>query len=278
MVVRDGIDRWCIRPFWKSTSTAGLWGKSGQRSLARSALVEAAGQLTRALGQIAPLSATPASRREQIKLQVALITPLVHVKGYAAPETQAAVERARLLIEQAEALGEPPEDPLLLFSVLYDFWVELCGVQRRCNAQPCNAVPGARRQARGDSLVDDRASPHGYFLGMDGKHRGRSSALRSGRCALRSCRASAAGDAIWSRRSGVNLVLSVARPVVARLSRRRAHRLGPSAQGRARVPVGPTARASDYCWFDIPKTSRYRGNCDADSPPALARSPAIAFR
>jgi predicted ATPase len=28
-----------------------------------------------------------------------------------------------LLIEQAEALGEPPEDPLLLFSVLYAFWV-----------------------------------------------------------------------------------------------------------------------------------------------------------
>ena len=27
-----------------------------------------------------------------------------------------------MLIEQAEALGEPPEDPLLLFSVLYGFW------------------------------------------------------------------------------------------------------------------------------------------------------------
>jgi predicted ATPase len=27
------------------------------------------------------------------------------------------------LIEQAEAIGEPPEDPLLLFSVLYGFWV-----------------------------------------------------------------------------------------------------------------------------------------------------------
>jgi len=102
---------------------AGLWGKAGQRSLERSALVEAAGQLTRALGQIAALPATPVLRREQIELQVALITPLIHVKGYAAPETKAAVERARLLIEQAEALGEPPEDPLLLFSVLYGFWV-----------------------------------------------------------------------------------------------------------------------------------------------------------
>jgi hypothetical protein len=102
---------------------AGLWGKAGQRSLARSALVEAATQLTRALNQIAALPPTPALRRGQIKLQVALITPLIHIKGYAAPETKAAAERARLLIEQAEAIGEPPEDPLLLFTVLYGFWV-----------------------------------------------------------------------------------------------------------------------------------------------------------
>ncbi len=102
---------------------APLWGKAGQRSLNRSALLEAIEQITRALDQIATLPATPALRREQIKLQVALLTPLIHVKGYAAPEAKAAAERARLLIEQAEALGEPPEDPLLLFSVLYGFWV-----------------------------------------------------------------------------------------------------------------------------------------------------------
>jgi predicted ATPase/class 3 adenylate cyclase len=98
---------------------ASLWGKAGQRSLARSALIEAASQLTRALDQIATLPATPELRREQIKLQVALLNPLMHTKGYAAPETKAAVERARLLIEQAEARGEHLEDPLLLFSVLY---------------------------------------------------------------------------------------------------------------------------------------------------------------
>ncbi len=100
-----------------------LWGTAGQRSLERSALVEAVEQLTRAVAQIASLPGTPALRREEIKFQVALITPLIHVKGYSAPETKAAVERARLLIEQAEALGEPPEDSLLLFSVLYGLWV-----------------------------------------------------------------------------------------------------------------------------------------------------------
>ncbi len=99
------------------------WGKAGQRSLERSALIEAIAQLTRALDQIATLPATPVLRREEIKLQAALITPLLHVKGFAAPEAKAAAERARMLIEQAEAFGEPSEYPLLLFSVLYAFWV-----------------------------------------------------------------------------------------------------------------------------------------------------------
>jgi class 3 adenylate cyclase len=99
------------------------WGKAGQQSVTRSALVEATEQFTRALDLIATLPPTPALRREQIKLQVALITPLIHVRGYAAPETKAAAERARVLIGKAEALGEGPEDPLLLFSVLYGLWV-----------------------------------------------------------------------------------------------------------------------------------------------------------
>jgi predicted ATPase len=97
---------------------ASLWGKAGQRSLEHSALVEAAEQLARALGHIAALSATPALRGGQIKLQVALINTLFPLKGYGAPETKAAVEQARLFIEQAQVRGEPPEDPLLLFSVL----------------------------------------------------------------------------------------------------------------------------------------------------------------
>jgi predicted ATPase len=99
----------------------GLWGKAGQRSLQQSALVEAIEQFKRALAQIEILPSMPALRRTQINLQVALLTPLMHVRGYSAPETKAAVEQARLLIEQAAVLGEAPEDPLLLFSVLYGF-------------------------------------------------------------------------------------------------------------------------------------------------------------
>jgi class 3 adenylate cyclase/predicted ATPase len=104
-------------------AAAEWWGKAGQRSLDRSALIEAVEQLARALGQFEILPSTPAARREEIKLQAALMNALMHTKGYAAPETIAAEERARALIEAAEALGEPPEDPLLMFSVLYGFWV-----------------------------------------------------------------------------------------------------------------------------------------------------------
>ena len=103
---------------------ASLWGKAGERSLQRSALVEAMEQLTRALGQVATLPSTPALRRERIRLQVALINPLLHVKGYAALETKAAADLALSLIEQAEGLGEPPD--VLLFSVHYGLWTASC--------------------------------------------------------------------------------------------------------------------------------------------------------
>jgi class 3 adenylate cyclase/predicted ATPase len=96
------------------------WGKAGQRSLERSALIEAIEQLRRAIAQIATLPSAPTLRREEINLQVALLRPLGDTKGFAAPETRAAVERARLLIERAEALGEPSSR---MFSVLFGLWM-----------------------------------------------------------------------------------------------------------------------------------------------------------
>jgi class 3 adenylate cyclase len=102
---------------------ASLWGKAGQRSLERSALIEATTQLTRAVDQIATLPATPALHREQIKLQIALTNVLMHTKGHAASDTRAALDEARKLIDLADVLGDPLEDPLLLFSTLYGVWV-----------------------------------------------------------------------------------------------------------------------------------------------------------
>jgi class 3 adenylate cyclase len=100
-----------------------LWGTAGRRALARSALKEAAEQLARALHLIASVPTTPALRRECIKLQIDLSNALIHTKGHASAATKASFEQARRLIEQAEGLGEPIDDPLLLFSVLYGFWV-----------------------------------------------------------------------------------------------------------------------------------------------------------
>jgi hypothetical protein len=95
---------------------AGLWGRAGQRSLARSALVEAVEQLTRALDEVRMiLPGNPALRRQQIEFQVGLASALMHTKGMAAPETTAVLEEARLLIERAEAVGERTDNPLLLF-------------------------------------------------------------------------------------------------------------------------------------------------------------------
>jgi predicted ATPase len=98
------------------------WGKAGERSLERSALAEAAEQLHRGIEQIATLPTTPELRRQHIKQQVAFANVLMTMKGYAAPETTAAWQKAAILIERAEALAEAPDDPLLLFSALYGLW------------------------------------------------------------------------------------------------------------------------------------------------------------
>ena len=89
-----------------------LWNRAGERSLERSAFVEAAEQFSRAVDGIGSLPSTPALRREQIRLQVALTQALAFAKGHSAPEARAAAERARALAEQAQALGEEPPSEL----------------------------------------------------------------------------------------------------------------------------------------------------------------------
>jgi predicted ATPase len=95
------------------------WAKAGRRSLERSALVEAVEQLTRASSLIEMLTPTAELRREQCELQVALISPLGHLKGPASPEARSAIEKARALVEQAEKPGEAASR---LFSVLARLW------------------------------------------------------------------------------------------------------------------------------------------------------------
>ena len=79
---------------------AGLWGKAGQRSLARSALLEGAEQLKRALDQIAILPATPALRREEIKLRVAFANALALTGDFVAGKEH--YDRALAIYDPAE--------------------------------------------------------------------------------------------------------------------------------------------------------------------------------
>ena len=137
---------------------AAFWGKAGLRSLERSAFVEASEQLARALSQIETLPSTPARRQAHMKLQAMLIIPPIHTKGYAALETIAAVERASLLIEQAKAIGEPPEDPLLLFAVLGGSFAAnvLAGNVEACHDVATRMLDLAEKQQASAPLVIGR--------------------------------------------------------------------------------------------------------------------------
>jgi predicted ATPase len=112
---------------------ASLWGKAGQRSLARSALVEAAAQFTRALDQIATLPATPGLRREQIKLQVALMTPVDAYKRIQRPGNQGGCGASTFADRTGRKTRGASRRPAAV--VLGAVWLlvrEPCNVQWRC--------------------------------------------------------------------------------------------------------------------------------------------------
>jgi class 3 adenylate cyclase/tetratricopeptide (TPR) repeat protein len=94
------------------------WGKAGQQSLERSALVEAVRQLQKGLALVANEPEGAARMQHQLNLQIALGKAMIATKGYGAPETVDAFGRARRLCEQ---LDRPPQ----LVSVLYGQWVHV---------------------------------------------------------------------------------------------------------------------------------------------------------
>ena len=82
------------------------WSKAGQRSIARSAMAEAAAHFQKGLDQLALLPDTPERQRQELEFRVSLGAVLQAVKGLAAPETGDAWARARNLWDQ---LGSPAE-------------------------------------------------------------------------------------------------------------------------------------------------------------------------
>jgi len=89
--------------------------QAAQNALRRSANREAIDHLSRGLELLKTLPDTPERTRQELALQVALNVPLVMVKGYAAPDVEAAYARARALCQE---VGETPQ----LFLVLHGLW------------------------------------------------------------------------------------------------------------------------------------------------------------
>jgi class 3 adenylate cyclase/predicted ATPase len=82
------------------------WGKAARRSVARSAMTEAAAQYRRGLEQLALLPDDFARQRQELEFRSSLGTVLQSARGYAAPETGETLARAR---ELWQLLGYPSE-------------------------------------------------------------------------------------------------------------------------------------------------------------------------
>jgi DNA-binding winged helix-turn-helix (wHTH) protein/predicted ATPase len=88
--------------------------QAGQRSMERSAYVEAVEHLTRALEVLKTLPATPERTQQELTLHIALGAALQITKGNAAPEVEHAYTQARVLCQQ---VGETPELAKTLFGL-----------------------------------------------------------------------------------------------------------------------------------------------------------------
>ncbi len=105
------------------------WQRAGQRAIERSANLEATGHLTKGLEVLKSLPATLERSQQELTLQIALGVPLIHIKGYAAPEVERTYTRARELCQQ---VGETPQ----LFSTLWGLWLfYVCGGGHRETAR-----------------------------------------------------------------------------------------------------------------------------------------------
>ena len=131
-----------------------------------------------------------------------------------------------------------------MFSVLYSFWIaSTLAIDRELTRELAEQLlaMAEKQGATVPLMIGHRAM--GISLLSTGHICGRARALRSLDSALRACRASSAGHAIWPRRPGGSLVLSVGDLVVAWPSRCRTCRHKTRTHGCARD--GPS------CHFDV---------------------------
>src|SRR5215472_6578736 len=89
--------------------------KAGQRAIEHSANAEAIGHLTRARELLKSVPESAERRRAALALEVMLGQAMIAERGYAAPETEETLLRAKTLIDSLT-------DPRQKFSILYGIW------------------------------------------------------------------------------------------------------------------------------------------------------------
>ncbi|MFO1037560.1 MAG: adenylate/guanylate cyclase domain-containing protein [Geminicoccaceae bacterium] len=92
-----------------------LWTEAGRRAAQRSADAEALNHFESALDLLHTLPAAPERDHQALSIRVALLTPVIAIKGYASPETASAVAAARSLSEKGAAPGS-------FFPIMYGEW------------------------------------------------------------------------------------------------------------------------------------------------------------
>jgi tetratricopeptide (TPR) repeat protein len=80
----------------------GDWEKAGRKAIKRSAHTEAISHFRRALDLIDSIPESPDRRSRELRLLVALSTPLAATEGYLAPELEKVINRARELCSQID--------------------------------------------------------------------------------------------------------------------------------------------------------------------------------
>ena len=91
------------------------WQGAGERAIQRSAHLEAMGHLSRGLELLKTLPDTPERTQQELRLCIALGSPLITTRGFAAPEVGQTYARAR---ELCQRVGDTPQ----LFPVLRGLW------------------------------------------------------------------------------------------------------------------------------------------------------------
>jgi predicted ATPase len=95
------------------------WQQAGQRASQRSAYMEAISHLTTGLELLKTVPDTPDRSQQELRLQLALGTPLIATKGYASPVARQAYARARELCEQ---IGDTPNSSRCYMAYFWFIW------------------------------------------------------------------------------------------------------------------------------------------------------------